>query len=156
MRRDDLVTAAHQYRLALQNTDDPMIRAKLGAIEAASRERLHARHVSRAHAAEKAERWEEAATYYALANEMCPEPTMADRAARAILMARGNVGRAIDLADQAVRAVPSSVAYRVTLGQACLAAGLPQRAASEAKHALSLEPGNALAKALAEAAAKRA
>jgi tetratricopeptide (TPR) repeat protein len=156
LRRDDLVTAAQQYRLALQNSDDPVVRAKLDAIEEASRERVHARHVSRAQSAEKSERWAEAGTYYALAHEVRPEPSTADRAARAILNARGDLKRAAELADQAVRAAPECATYRVTLGEICLASGQPQRAVTEAERALSLAPGHLRAQALAEIAAKKA
>jgi curved DNA-binding protein CbpA len=154
LSRGDPVAAANHYRLALHNHDDPLIRAKLAAIEEASQERLHIRHVGRAQAAEKGERWAEAAESYARAHTIRPEAWAAERAANAIRMGSGDLHRAIELAEQAVLAQPEVAAYHVTLGEVCLAAGLVKRAVAEADRALVLDSGNLRASALARAAKK--
>jgi curved DNA-binding protein CbpA len=155
MSRDDVVTAANNYRLALQNHDDPRIRAKLSAIEGTSNDRIRERNVARARSAERGERWAEAATYFAQANAARPEASTAERAANALRMAGGDLRRAAQYAEQAVLTDPKSAAYRVTLGEICLQANLVKRAAGEAERALALDPNDPRAKALAEAAAKK-
>jgi tetratricopeptide (TPR) repeat protein len=155
MRRDDLITAANHYRLALQSNEDPAIRAKLDAIEGTSRERVHARSLTRGRGAELGERWADAASYFGQAYAANPDAATAERAANALRKAGGDLRRAVELAEEAVRLEPKKAAYRVTLGEVCLAANLVKRAAGEAERALALDPGDAAAKALAAAARKR-
>jgi hypothetical protein len=154
VRRDDPVAAARNLRLALQNHDDPVVRAKLAAVEDAANERLHARHVARARVAERREQWTEAAECYEQAHALRAEAWSAERAANALLRSGGDLRRAVQLADLAVLAEPDVAAYRLTLGEVCLAAKLSKRAAAEAERALALDPSNARALALSVATRK--
>lgn len=153
--RDDMVAAANNYRLALQNDADPALRARLAAIEERSAEQVHERSVSRARAAERLECWADAARYFERANGARPEAWTAERAANALRRAEGDLHRALKLAEQAVIAEPLTVGYRLTLGEVCLAASLVQRAAGEAERALAIEPRNERALTLAQEAARR-
>jgi tetratricopeptide (TPR) repeat protein len=154
MRRDDPIAAAQNLRLALQNDDDPLVRAKLAAVVEAANERLHARHIARARAAERREQWSEAAESYAQAHTLRAEAWSAERAANALRLSGGDLRRAVQLADQAVLADPDVAAYRLTLGEVCLAAKLSKRAAAEAERALSIDPESPRALALSAATRK--
>jgi tetratricopeptide (TPR) repeat protein len=154
VRRGDPIAAAQSLRLALQNHDDPVVRAKLAAVEEAANERLHARHVARARVAERREQWSEAAESYEQAHALRAEAWSAERAANALRLSGGDLRRAVQLADQAVLAEPDVAAYRLTLGEVCLAAKLSKRAAAEAERALALDPANPRAQALSAATRK--
>jgi tetratricopeptide (TPR) repeat protein len=149
VQRNDLVTAASHYRMALQNDDDPIVAAKLAAIRGASDERLYGVAIARARLAEKDGRWAEAATFFTQANAARPDPSTAERAANALRLSGGDLHHAVQLAEQATLAEPANPDYRVTLGEVCMAAKLVKRAAAEVERALVIEPSNARAKALA-------
>jgi hypothetical protein len=151
MSRGDPVAAANNYRLALQNGEDPMLRAKLRAVEGAAIERIHVRATARARAAESNEEWADAAAFFAQANGAKQEAWTAERAANALRRAGGDLRVALQLAEQAVAAEPEMAPYHVTLGEVCLAAKLRHRALAEAERALALDPTNRHAKALADA-----
>ncbi|HEY4121501.1 MAG TPA: DnaJ domain-containing protein [Byssovorax sp.] len=158
MGRNDVVTAAAHYRLALQNSDDPEIRAKLVAIEAAAKDQVYEASLAGARSAEKNERWDEASRGYARVNAIRFEAWTAERAASlAVRAGPGTVDlrASLKLAEQAVLAEPKNAGYHVTLGELCLELGLVMRAAGEAQRALDLAARDPRATALAAAAKKR-
>ena len=155
MRKDDVVTAANNYRLALQNTEDPEVRRKLDAIEGLAKTRHHDQSLNRARAAEKAERWADAATYFDKANAARPDAGIAERAAFAIRKSGGDLHRAAELAQQAILADPKNATYHVTLGEIYLDAKLFTRAAAEASRALEIAPHDRRAKELTSALPKK-
>lgn len=155
LRKDDVIAAANNYRLALQNTENPEVRKKLEAIEALAKSRHYEQSITRARAAEKAERWVDAATYFAKANAARPEASSAERAAHALRLSGGDLHRAAELAQQAILADPKNAGYHVTLGEIFLAAKLFTRAAGEATRALEIAPKDERAKRLAAALPKK-
>lgn len=155
LRKDDVIAAANNYRLALQNTENPEVRKKLEAIEALAKSRHYEQSITRARAAEKAERWVDAASYFAKANAARPEASSAERAAHALRLSGGDLHRAAELAQQAILADPKNAGYHVTLGEIFLAAKLFTRAAGEATRALEIAPKDERAKRLAAALPKK-
>jgi hypothetical protein len=154
LARDDVVTAAVNYGLAVQCTDDPAVHAAFAETDKKARARVYERSLALARVAEEAERWGEAATHYARAYGAQPEPLLAERAANAIRIDRGELHRAAQLAEQAVLAEPQNAGYRVTLGEIYCDAGLMTRAAGESGRASALAPDDARVKALAIRCAK--
>jgi tetratricopeptide (TPR) repeat protein len=154
LERDDVVAAANHYRLAVQCSDDPSLRAALAETDVKARARVRDVSLAGARAAEAAGRWGEAATKYAKAHGVHPEAWIAERAANAIRREGGDLRRAAQLAEQAVLAEPHNVGYRVTLGEIYLDAGLMARATGESGRATGLAPADARAIALAKAVAR--
>ncbi|MCW5813293.1 MAG: DnaJ domain-containing protein [Labilithrix sp.] len=155
VRAGDIVGAANNYRLALQMHDDPVIRQKLDAIDAHSRDLRHEKYLLKGRAAERALRWAEAADHYTRANEVRREASVAERAANALRLGNGDLRQATALAEQAVAHDAKNADYRVTLGEVYLASGLVQRAKDEADAAIKLSPSYARAKALVAAVRAR-
>ncbi len=141
-----IVAAAQNYRLALQACDDPEIRSALGKIAERARTVQLETSVKQAREYEGAERWAEASVKWLAAYECTPEPWIAERIANALTRHGSDLRRAVHFAEQAVLKEPTCAAYRVTLAEAFLAAGLMTRASGEAARALAIEPGNAQAK----------
>jgi tetratricopeptide (TPR) repeat protein len=154
LARDDVVSAANHYRLALQCSDDPALRATLDEIDGRARERVRDASLAGARAAEQAGRWGEAAAKYARAHGAHAEAWIAERAANALRLEGTDLRRAAQLAEQAVLAEPRNAGYRVTLGEVYFDAGLFARAAGEAGRAMAIAPDDARAAALAKRVAK--
>jgi hypothetical protein len=154
LKKDDIIGAANNLRLALQHRDDPYVRMKLDDIDGRSRTVRAERNVLLARAAERDQRWADAGAFYAKAHEARPEAAMAERAAYALGMA-GELVRAVALAEQAVALDQRNVVYRVTLGRAYLAASKMARAEAELGAARELAPKDARVKELGAAIAKR-
>ena len=152
--RDDLVAAANHYRLAVQCSDDPELRAALEKVEGHARVFVRDKSLAEARAAEQAGRWGDAADRYVRAYGAESAAWIADRAANALRLQGTDLRRAAQLAEQAVLAEPNSAAWRVTLGEIYFDAGLSARAAGEAKRALALAPDDRRAGALAKLVAK--
>jgi curved DNA-binding protein CbpA/predicted transcriptional regulator len=155
LERDDVVAASHHYGLAVQCSNDPALRAAFEATDAKARVRIRDKSLAGARAAEQAGRWEEAGGKYAKAYGAHAEAWIAERAGNAMRLAKGDLRRAAQLAEQAVLAEPNTAAYRVTLGEIYLDAGLATRAAGEAARALALAPNDPRAKALAKLVGKK-
>ncbi len=152
--RDDVVAAANHYKLAVQCSDDPALRTALAETDVKARARVRDVSVAGARTAEAAGRWGDAAAKYAKAYGAHAEAWIAERAATAMRRVGADLRRAAQLAEQAVLAEPHNVAYRVTLGEIYLDAGLMARAAGESGRAIGLSPGDARAVALAKAVAQ--
>jgi hypothetical protein len=154
MKKGDILGAANNYRLALEMHDDPSVRDKMVAIDAHSRDLRHEKLIARARAAERAEKWDEAADQYVRANEVRKDPTAAERAANALRLCHGDLRLAATLAEQAVNAQTKNADYRVTLAEVYFAQKLVSRAKEECEAALSAAPDSMRAKALASALKK--
>jgi hypothetical protein len=155
LRNEDVIGAANNYRLALQNSDDPIIRERLEMVDQLAKTARSDKSLARARAAERDKRWADAAHHFAKANEARPDASIADRAAYALRMSNGDLHRAVALAEQAIAAEPKNVGYRVTLGEIYLAAKLYTRAQAESARALELSPRDARALELAAAIPKK-
>jgi tetratricopeptide (TPR) repeat protein len=154
LARDDVVAAANNYRLAVQVSDDPVLRAALAETDVKAKARVRDVSLAGAKAAEAGGRWPEAAAKYVKAHGAHPEAWIAERAANAMRLEGADLRRAAQLAEQAVLAEPSNAAYRVTLGEIYLDAGLMARATGESGRATALAPRDARVVALAKAVAK--
>lgn len=154
LQRDDPVTAANHYRLAVQNSDDPALRAALASADARARKRVSDTSLAAARTAEQAGRWGEAATKYAKAYEAQPQASVAERAANAMRLACHDLGEATRLAEQAVLAEPLVAGHRVTLAEVYIEVGMLARAKDEAERAVQLAPADGRASALAKRLAK--
>jgi tetratricopeptide (TPR) repeat protein len=152
--RDDVVSAANHYRLAVQCSDDPALGIALEKVDAKARVRIRDKSLAGARAAEQAGRWAEAAEKYAKAYGAHSEAWIAERAANAMRLEGTDLRRAAQLAEQAVLAEPQSVSYRVTLGEIYFAAGLVARAAGEVGRAMAISPNDPRANALSKQLAK--
>jgi hypothetical protein len=155
LKVDDVIGAANNYRLALQNGDNPTIRAKLEEVDERAKARRFELSLTRARAAERDKKWAEAAFEFSRAHSARPGAETAERAAYAIRMSEGDLRRAIELAEYAVSKAPKNADYRLTLADLYLAANLVERAAGETDRALSLAPNDPRAKALSAAVKKR-
>ena len=152
--RDDVVSAANHYRLAVQCSDDPALRAALDEVDGRARKRVCESSLAGAREAEQAGRWGEAAAKYARAHGARAEAWIAERAANALRLEGRDLRRAAQLAEQAVLAEPHNVGYRVTLGEVYLDAGLFVRAAGEAGRALAIAPDDVRVTAFSKRVAK--
>ena len=153
--RDDVVTAANNYGLAVQCSDDPAIRAAFEEADARARNRVRDASLEAARVAEKAGRWGEAGAKYARAHGARAEAWIAERAAHAFHREGTDLRRAAQLAEQAVLADPQNASYRVTLGEIYFDAGLMARAAGEAARALALAPADPRANELSKRVSSR-
>lgn len=155
MKKNDVIGAANNYRLALEHWDDPFLRAKLEDVDVLAKTARIERALTRARAAEKERRWADAATHFEHALQIRRDAAVAERAAYAIYASGGDVMRALDLATDAVTMRAGNADYRITLGEVLLAANEPERAEEEARRALELMPGDLRAKELLKAIAKK-
>ncbi len=143
----DLVNASMRMRLA----------AKIDARYAAEAEELTRRahaamaeaYVKQARFEETEERWVAAAISWTKAHEGRPhDPEIAERAANALRHARGDLHRAVRLAETAARLRPHEVRYRLTLAETYVDAGLLLRARAELDNALRVVPTDPRARSL--------
>ena len=88
------------------------------------------------------------------AYDLRADAAVAERAAYALRMGKGDLRRAVSLGAYAIAAEPNNATFRITLGEVYLAANLVQRAAEESAIALKLVPDDPRAKQLAAAIAK--
>jgi hypothetical protein len=146
--RGDVVAAAQNYKLGLQIHEDEEVRRSLKAIDEQARTLSYEAAVKHAIADEREGRWSAAVGRYAAAYSIRSEAAMAERLAHALLKQGTDIRRAIGLAETAVLEQSTNVEFRLTLAEACLAAGLKARAAGEASRALALSPDHAGAKEL--------
>jgi curved DNA-binding protein CbpA len=148
LAKDDVITAAAHYKLALECYDAPELRATFEAVDERAREKRFAVNSILGEKAEKDGRWEAAATYYGKAYTARRDGRVAERAAHAIQMQGGDLKRAVKLAEEAVLEAPQNMAFRLTLGEVYAAAGMGERAHSEAERVLSALPKDPRARAL--------
>ena len=122
LRANDVITAANNYRLALSYREDPLLREKYEDTDARARVIRFEKNITLARAAERAERWSDAATFFGRAYEARPDADVAARAGHALRMSGGDLERAALLAEHAVALDAKNLAYHVTLTEIYLAA----------------------------------
>ncbi len=149
LKANDVISAANNYRLALQSAEDPAIRAKLVMVDEMAKERRFEICLMRARTAERDQRWVDAAADYAKAHSARPSAESAACAAYAMRMCDGDMNVATALAELAVSKEPRNGVYRAILGEVYLGARLLERAAAESDVASSLAPDDPRVKRLA-------
>jgi predicted Zn-dependent protease len=120
LKVDDVIGAANNYRLALQNGDNPTIRAKLEEVDERAKARRFELSLTRARAAERDKKWAEAAFEFSeYAVSKAPKNadyrlTLADLylAANLVERAAGETDRALSLAPNDPRAKALSAAVK--------------------------------------------
>ncbi len=140
LARGDAVSAVQQYKLALQCSDAPDIRAALARAEQAAQGALFDINLRHGRAAERDGRWAEAAKRYGRAYEQRRDASLAERIALSLVRAGGDLRLAVKRAEEAVAMEPDNVAFRATLSEAFLEAGLEARARTEAQRAAKSAP----------------
>ena len=149
LAKDDVVTAATHYRLAIKYTEDPAVHATYAEVNRRARDLLCDAYLKQARYEEQQQKWREASVSYIKALEGRPEDAdLAERAAATLLREGRDLRRAGKYAELAVQKNPNNAAFRVTLANVYLAAGLFLRAKSELEQALKLAPGDAAVKEL--------
>ncbi len=156
LRANDVVGAANNYRLALSHRDDPHLRMKFEEVDGRARIVRSEKNMTLAQAAEREQRWAEAAMFLERAHEARPDADVAARAATALRLSGGNLARAATLAEQAVALDAKNVAHRIALGEIYLAAKRMSAAEEACADAAQLAPKDARVKELAAAIAKKA
>ncbi|MEO7093844.1 MAG: tetratricopeptide repeat protein [Polyangiales bacterium] len=144
--RGDMPTAAQHYRLAIQVHVDSQWFERLQIARSAV---AHTAAAKRAREAEAILDWKCAAESWDEAYTAKPDASCAERLAHALLQTRGDVRRAVALAQQATLDEPHSADIRVTLAEALLVAGLVTRARTEVNRVLERAPDHERAKAIA-------
>ena len=140
-RKNDIVSAAHAYKVVLTLTDDATIRAPAAAAIAQAEIALCDTYLRQAQYEERSESWAEAARSWARAAKGRPKDARAhERAANALMRASGDLHLASTLAQQAIALDPANANYRVTLANVYLAAGLTKNARRELEAAQQLAP----------------
>jgi len=148
LAKGNVIAAATQFQLALDCCDTPEVRAAFEAVQGKAQARKVEIHMGRAVAAEQKEQWSDAAAEYAKAHAARQDGRIAERLANAIRLEGGDLRQAARLAEDAVQAEPDNAAFRITLGEVYLDAGLERRAEAEAKRALGLSPKDERAQSL--------
>jgi Tetratricopeptide repeat len=155
LRANDVVGAANNLRLALSHREDPHLRKKYEEIDARARVVRFEKNIAPARAAEREQRWADAAVFLVRAHEARPDADVAARAANALRLSGGNLRRAIALAEQAIALDGKSVAHHITLTEAYLAANRLTSAEEALAIALELAPKDVRAREIAAEIARR-
>ena len=156
LRANDVVTAANNYRLALSYREDPLLREKYEDTDARARAIRFEKNITLARAAERAERWSDAATFFGRAYEARPDADVAARAGHALRMSGGDLERAAALAEHAVALDAKNLANHITLTEIYIAANRLAAAEAASSRALELAPKDARLKELAAMIAQQA
>ena len=147
LAKDDIVAAASQYRFAIKYTDDPDVGAKYRELNGKARTMMAEAYTKQARYEESQEKWREAAMSYAKAIEGRPDDAdLHERAAHSLRLEGRDLHAAVRFAEAAVQKNPTKTAFRVTLAQVYVDAGLLLRAKSELEHAVKQSPDDAAAK----------
>lgn len=157
LRRDDVIGAANNYRLALEHREDKYVRAKLDDVDARAKTVRFTRAMTQGRAAEREQRWSDAAMHYTRGYEARPTAEIAERAGNALLRSNGDLAKAASLVERAVEIEPDNLSFHITLGEIYLTSNRLDEAEEAAEAALELSSSStdARAKALAAAVAKR-
>jgi len=156
LKANDIVGAGNNLRLALSHREDAAIRRRLEELDSRSRILRFEKNILPARAAERDQRWADAAILFTRAYEARPDADVAWRAANALHKSGGDLKRSAVLGEHAVSLDPKNLAYRLTLGEIYLAADRLTRAEEVAEEARELAPKDARVKDLATAIAARA
>ncbi len=156
--RGDVVAAANSYRVALElDPENAELQSAYTEAQTAADTLLVEQYLKQAEYEEKAERWADAGRSWArVARARATDSKAQERAAFCILKANGNLHDAVALGQQAVQLEPKNVAYRRTLANVYMAAGLTLNAKRELEAAVQLAPDDAATVALLKRIAKSA
>jgi tetratricopeptide (TPR) repeat protein len=152
----DMVAAANSLRVALSfDPDNPELKAAHEEAQRASDQLLAEQYLKQAEYEERSERWADAGrSWQRVARARDSDAKAHERAAHCIVKASGDLHDASTLAQRAVQLQPKSAAYRVTLANVYLSAGLTKNAKRELEAAAQLAPGDANVAALLKRIAK--
>lgn len=143
----DLITASTRARLAAKM--DPRYATEAEELTRKAHAAMADAYVKQAKFEELEERWVAAAISWVKAYEGKPaDPAIAERAANALRLAKGDLHRAVHLAELATRMRANDAGYRLTLAEVYFEAGLMKRARSELDVALRINPQDPRAKTL--------
>lgn len=160
MAAGDSIAASSAYKAALSFLpDDPELQLLHAQAEHAAAKALAETYRNQAVYEEKSGRWPDAASSWCKLAELLPrDAEVQERAANAILNAKGNLHDAATAAQRAVTIAPNDPRFRKLLATIYLEAGLLKNARREIDAAEQLAPGDvsiaALAKRLAQATGK--
>jgi curved DNA-binding protein CbpA len=153
----DHLTAANNYRLALQHIDDPALENEAAEAQQKARGSMVDVYLKQAKFEESDQQWSMAALSYLKALAGRPDdPDLSERAANALRLEGRDLRRAARLAEAAVAKNQRSALYRTTLGHIYLDAGLYLRARAELENAARLAPNDPHVRELLAAARKAA
>ena len=155
LKNDDVTTAATNYRLALEHRDDPALRKKLDLVDGLARTQRFEKNVALGRAAERIQRFADAAIYFARAHDAKPDAAAAERAAHHLCTSGGDLERATALAERAVQLDPKTVGHHLTLAEIHLAANRIAEAEKACTAASELAPKDARPKDLAAVIARK-
>jgi tetratricopeptide (TPR) repeat protein len=143
--KGDMVAAANAFRVAL-SFDPENVELKVAHEEAqrASDQILVEQYLKQAEYEERSERWADAGRSWSrVARTRATDAKAHERAAFCMMKADGNLRDAVPLAQRAVQLEPKNVAYRKTMANVYLAAGLTLNAKRELEAAIQLAPDDA-------------
>jgi curved DNA-binding protein CbpA len=140
----DMVSAANAYRVAVSfDGEDPELMRLFKMTQEAADMALAENYVKQATYEERTGRWVDAARSWARVAKAKPDnASVHDKLANAILQSQGNLHEAADAAKRAIEYGSAMVAYRVTLINIYVAAGLLIAAKRELEQANRMDPGN--------------
>jgi curved DNA-binding protein CbpA len=147
---NDSIAAVNSLKLALEFTpDDPELARELEAATTIANPIMSETYRRQAAYEEKNGQWPEASrSWTRAANILTEDATVQERAAHAVVEAKGNLHDAARFALRAVELEPTSSGFRATLGAVYLAAGLHKNAKRELEAAQQLSPQDATIAAL--------
>jgi tetratricopeptide (TPR) repeat protein len=141
-RKQDVIAMAHAYKVVLTVAgDDQTIRAKAEKAIHEADIALADTYLRQAQYEERSQSWAEAARSWGRVASARPSDARAhDRAANALTRAEGDLHQAAEFAKKAIAMDGANAAFRVTLANVYVAAGLLKNARRELEAALQLSP----------------
>lgn len=147
--RDDAVAAANAYRLAAASMPSPEIEEKVRIWTQKAAGVLSKRYRDEGERFMKDGRYEEGAKSLSRAAAGAPQDAkLQEAAAKAIVLAGGDLKAAAEFARKAVEARPTDLSFRVTLAEIYLSANMRANAKREAEAAAKIDPKDAKVRAL--------
>ncbi|MGO8992673.1 MAG: DnaJ domain-containing protein [Polyangiaceae bacterium] len=154
--KGEMVTAAQSLRVAIEfDPDNAELKTAYENAQAAADAILVEQYLKQAEYEERSERWADAGRSWSrVARTRASDAKAHDRAAHCTLKADGNLHEAAAMGQRAVQLEPKNPAFRRTLANVYLAAGLSLNAKRELEAALQLAPDDANTTALLKRIAK--
>ncbi len=150
----DLITASNRMRLAAKL--DPRLATEAEELTRRAHAAMAEAYVKQARFEESEERWVAAAISWVKAHEGKPtDPAIAERAANALRLAKGDLRKAVHLAEMAARMRANDAGFRLTLAEVYCEAGLLKRSRSELEVAARINPQDPRCRALHEELKRR-
>jgi curved DNA-binding protein CbpA len=154
--KGDIVAAANALRVALEfDPENVELQSSHQEAQTAADTLLVDQYLKQAEYEEKAEKWAEAGrSWTRVARTRTTDARAHERAAYCTLKANGNLHEAGSMGQRAVQLEPKNAAYRRTLANVYLAAGLTLNAKRELETAVQLAPDDAQTAAVLKRIAK--